>query len=205
MSMKIKSAKDLKDLKLKKNKRVNASGHILTYKPDHPTAYSGGNWDGYVYEHRYVAEINLSRPLEEGEEVHHLDNNPQNNSWDNLLVLSKSMHQKLHDWLNKGGLTVETGEVNGVNSEKPVLQEPTVCKVCSDPIPKWQVYCSKECRQLSGVLSIKGSSTERPTPEQLAKDLRESNYCAVGRKYGVSDNAIRKWVKCYTKYGVWQP
>jgi transposase-like protein len=28
-------------------------------------------------------------------------------------------------------------------------------------------------------------------------ELAASNYSAVGRKYGVSDNAIRKWVRAY--------
>ncbi len=35
----------------------------------------------------------------------------------------------------------------------------------------------------------------RPSIEQLLKEVKETNYCAVGRKYGVSDNAVRKWVK----------
>lgn len=35
----------------------------------------------------------------------------------------------------------------------------------------------------------------RPPKEQLLKEIKETNYCAVGRKYGVSDNAIRKWLK----------
>ena len=35
----------------------------------------------------------------------------------------------------------------------------------------------------------------RPSKEQLLKEIKETNYCAVGRKYGVSDNAIRKWLK----------
>jgi transposase-like protein len=26
-------------------------------------------------------------------------------------------------------------------------------------------------------------------------------YSATGRKYGVSDNSIRKWIKMYKKYG----
>ena len=39
--------------------------------------------------------------------------------------------------------------------------------------------------------------TERPSYDILMKDIEETNYCAVGRKYGVSDNAIRKWVKSY--------
>lgn len=42
-------------------------------------------------------------------------------------------------------------------------------------------------------------TVERPSYEQLLKELDESNYCQVGKKYGVSDNAIRKWKKYYEK------
>lgn len=35
----------------------------------------------------------------------------------------------------------------------------------------------------------------RPSKEQLLQEIKETNYCAVGRKYGVSDNAVRKWLK----------
>ena len=35
----------------------------------------------------------------------------------------------------------------------------------------------------------------RPKKELLIKEVKESGYSAVGRKYGVSDNAIRKWLK----------
>jgi len=34
----------------------------------------------------------------------------------------------------------------------------------------------------------------RSSKEQLLQEIKETNYCAVGRKYGVSDNAVRKWV-----------
>ena len=40
---------------------------------------------------------------------------------------------------------------------------------------------------------------ERPPYEQLMRELAETNYSAVGRKYGVSDNAIRKWVRAYER------
>lgn len=36
---------------------------------------------------------------------------------------------------------------------------------------------------------------ERPPIEQLLKEVDEIGYSATGRKYGVSDNAIRKWIK----------
>jgi hypothetical protein len=38
---------------------------------------------------------------------------------------------------------------------------------------------------------------ERPPYEQLLKEIEETSYVAVGGKYGVSDNAIRKWVRFY--------
>lgn len=42
----------------------------------------------------------------------------------------------------------------------------------------------------------------RPSFEELNEELKNSNYCAVGRKYGVSDNAVRKWLRHYKKYEV---
>ena len=40
--------------------------------------------------------------------------------------------------------------------------------------------------------------------EQFLLEFKElgENFSAMGRKYGVSDNAIRKWIKSYEKYGV---
>jgi transposase-like protein len=37
----------------------------------------------------------------------------------------------------------------------------------------------------------------RPPYEQLAAEIDAVGYSAVGRRYGVSDNAIRKWVRWY--------
>ncbi|HUA50409.1 MAG TPA: hypothetical protein VMA77_34575 [Solirubrobacteraceae bacterium] len=38
---------------------------------------------------------------------------------------------------------------------------------------------------------------ERPSYEQLMADVSSMSFLAVGRKYGVSDNAIRKWIRWY--------
>jgi hypothetical protein len=40
---------------------------------------------------------------------------------------------------------------------------------------------------------------ERPPYEQLIREIEETSYLAVGRKYGVSDNAVRKWVQFYER------
>lgn len=45
--------------------------------------------------------------------------------------------------------------------------------------------------------AIKQRKYERPDKETLYKELLETNFNAVGRKYGVSDNLIRKWCLFY--------
>jgi transposase-like protein len=35
--------------------------------------------------------------------------------------------------------------------------------------------------------------------EALLAEIGASSWCAVGRKYGVSDNAVRKWVRQYER------
>lgn len=45
-------------------------------------------------------------------------------------------------------------------------------------------------------------ASERPSYRQLLAEIEESGYCAVGRKYGVSDNAVRKWVRWYQEAAI---
>ncbi len=40
----------------------------------------------------------------------------------------------------------------------------------------------------------------RPNHQTLLDDVNELGYSGTGRKYSVSDNAIRKWIKFYDKY-----
>jgi hypothetical protein len=68
-------------------------------------------------------------------------------------------------------------------------------------------HCSKECGlrrvysgiPLAGVPQPEARRTKRPPYEQLVREIEETSYLAVGRKYGVSDNAIRKWVRQYER------
>jgi hypothetical protein len=52
-----------------------------------------------------------------------------------------------------------------------------------------------------GIPQPKRRKVERPPYEQLLREIKEASYLAVGHKYGVSDNAIRKWVRLYERDG----
>jgi very-short-patch-repair endonuclease len=45
-----------------------------------------------------------------------------------------------------------------------------------------------------------GRKTERPPLDELIRLVNEIGYVGTGKKFGVSDNAIRKWIRFYTKY-----
>jgi hypothetical protein len=84
----------------------------------------------------------------------------------------------------------------GRKNRKP----PSDCLWCGQPFrPKHsrQRYCSRRCgRSVSG---REARRVERPPYEQLLREIGETSYVAVARKYGVSDNAIRKWVRQYER------
>lgn len=156
------------------------NGYRTKYEPNHPKAMSGSGYGGYVYEHVLVAEENLGRPLLEQEEVHHLDGVRDNNAPHNVIVLSKSEHSRLHRWLSK----VEVVYRNPLESKK--------CPVCGGGVKNPRATCcSVACR------AAKQRKVERPSKTELEEDIASMSWLAVGRKYGVSDNAVRKWAMGY--------
>jgi protein-arginine kinase activator protein McsA len=54
-----------------------------------------------------------------------------------------------------------------------------------------QKFCCTECY---GLYSRK---VDRPTKNQLKKEIKENTWVNIGKKYGVSDNAVRRWAKNY--------
>ena len=170
------------------------NGYRLIYKPDHPSCMKGGNWNGYVYEHRYLMEIELGRELLPDEIVHHLDCEKTNNRLENLIVISKRYHARLHSWINSGANVSESFVRNGINSGKPLSEEPKCCEICGQTLQAKQKYwCCLEHASLGK------RKVERPTFEQLKLDMSSMSMLAIGKKYNVSDNAVRKWIKTYSQ------
>ena len=65
-----------------------------------------------------------------------------------------------------------------------------------------QRYCSRACGTRyprRGKPNPKLRRAERPPHDLLLREIAATSYSAVGRKYGVSDNAVRKWVRQYER------
>jgi hypothetical protein len=82
-------------------------------------------------------------------------------------------------------------------------REPRTCLHCGrEFVPKYASH--RYCSQICGIHS-KGPreprperrKVERPSYEQLMADVQSTSFMAIGRKYGVSDKAVRKWIRAY--------
>jgi HNH endonuclease len=82
-----------------------------------------------------------------------------------------------------------------------------VCEECGSefrPRTVEQRFCSLYCgrhheRPHTRVPRPETRKVPRPTYEELKRDLSHMTWLAVGRKYGVTDNAVRKWVRWYER------
>lgn len=74
-----------------KRSKKNYDGYVIVQIPEHPKAFNG-----WYYEHRLVIEKDLDRILEDWETVHHINENKQDNSIENLFLCTRMQHNKAH-------------------------------------------------------------------------------------------------------------
>lgn len=165
-----------------KKPSLTAYGYKTVFEPTHPKAWKNC---GSIFEHRLVAEKMMGRQLRDNEDVHHPDEDKTNNRPENLLVLEKSQHSKLHSFLQKHILI----PINPFEcTEKMEMNE--FCQHCGKELTKTKFYCSSEC-------SFAGRS-KRPnelTPERLYLEIQSTPASVLANKYNVSDKTIEKWCK----------
>ena len=84
-------------------------------------------------------------------------------------------------------------------------REPRTCLRCGEefwPKRRNHQYCSPACGtryERSRGPKPETRKVERPSYEELMEDVRTMSMLAVGRKYGVTDNAVRKWIRWYER------
>jgi hypothetical protein len=76
-----------------KGGRIEKAGYIVLWMPQHHRADA----KGYVKEHIIVAEQKIGRELRDNEVVHHINRNKKDNRPENLAVMTRSQHSKLHN------------------------------------------------------------------------------------------------------------
>lgn len=103
--------------------------------------------------------------------------------------------------------------VNGINNDNRIENLQILCPNCNAALP---THCGKNMKykktkknksiedkfKTKRSISIKSRKNDRPSYEQLIIDVKELGYTGSGKKYGVSDNAIRKWIEFYEKYEI---
>lgn len=168
------------------------NGYLVIYKPKHPKAMRGGNWDGFVYEHIYIAEKHLGRSLRKDEVVHHLDFNRGNNHPKNLIVLPSSSHRKLHAWISAGARIGNKDRIESspvVRGEKRYVKIVNRCVRCARTLESEGTrYCSNSCR---------GKSTRKKVSRKTFQVFFNKGYpwVKIGELLGISDNGARKIAK----------
>ncbi len=116
-------------------------------------------------------------------EIDHINGVNDDNRLDNLRILCPNCHSQTPTFRVKN---------ISLRPKEPKIKTHTEVKInkceCGQKIKNKSKTC-EDCWH------IKNRKVERPNIEGLKEEVKESSYSAVGRKYGVSDNTIRKWVK----------
>jgi Zn finger protein HypA/HybF involved in hydrogenase expression len=120
------------------------------------------------------------------------------------------------EWNGKP-ISLQLDHVNGINNDHRLSNLRILCPNCHSQTDTYagknakkakKVYKCKTCENTIHSRTVKhGSGTcntcrgnsrrtvARPPVEQLKKEIDELGYEGTGRKYGVTGNAIRKWLK----------
>lgn len=112
------------------------------------------------------------------------------NGW-NIIRIRWSEYQKMNKNDKEKYINDLIDYINKKQLKLPeIISNKQVCCDCGKEIYKTSLRCNK-CNGIYNQKNIK------PSLEQLLIDVNELGYCGTGRKYNVSDNCIRKWLKKY--------
>jgi hypothetical protein len=114
-------------------------------------------------------------------ELHHKDGNHYNNDLDNLAILCPNCH------------SIQEGNSGAnINGYKEKAEPKYFCCDCGTVISKGATRC-KSC----AAKATQKNKTNKPSRAELKFLIRTVPFVQIGRMFGVSDNAVRKWCDSY--------
>ena len=114
---------------------------------------------------------------------------------------------------NGSHMSLILDHINGVHNDNRLENLRIVCPNCNATLEthcngthlKKRFYCDcgneivKGSKKCSTCNKKDYRKVERPTYDELKNLVKRLGYSGTGREYGVSDNAVRKWIKSYEK------
>ena len=119
----------------------------------------------------------------------HVNGDNLDNRITNLKILCPNCHSQTVTYCNSK-IKSSISELRKKRYNKYIKSKNNFCE-CGKQIQKRSNRCY-DCDKIN-----QRKIKNRPSLEILLKDVKETNYVATGKKYGVSDNAIRKWIRNY--------
>ena len=107
---------------------------------------------------------------------------------------------------NSEKMSLILDHINGENTDNRIENLRIVCPNCNATLSthggKNRKLNKSKRKTLKNNFNneISQRKVKRPSYIQLMNEINELGYTGTGKKYGVSDNAIRKWKKYYEKY-----
>jgi hypothetical protein len=141
--------------------------------------------DTYLVENSTAARGNIKRRLlEEG-----------------ILERECSLCGQDENW-NGMKISLILDHINGIYNDNRLENLRMVCPNCNAGLV---THCGKnkkfppKLKKDRNKPRLESRKVERPDYETLKEEVLNNGYSSTGRKYGVSDNSIRKWLKNYEK------
>lgn len=153
--------------------------------------------------------LNKKIPLE----LHHKNGNNMDNRLENIQLLCPNCHAQTDTYRSKNRTSVlsELRADEFINSSSTESDKTITTKVKKNikeknvKVKTKCLNCEKECRRTDTLYCCldcykearKNVSSVPKVPELLSAFKELKSFVQVGKKFGVSDNAVRKWCKNY--------